>query len=163
MDECYNLLILVNKTKKQTPMKQLRIGDKAEFTKSITEEDVILFAKISGDDNPVHLDEEYAKQTFFKQRIAHGFLVGSLISAAIAKKLPGNGTIYLSQNLKFVAPVFLNDTITAQLEVIEFPKGTQVVLSTICKNQDQKIVIEGTALVMAPKSIELIKPESLTQ
>jgi 3-hydroxybutyryl-CoA dehydratase len=140
--------------------KHLTIGDKTEFTKSISSEDVVLFAKVSGDDNPVHLDEEYAKQTMFKQRIAHGFLVGSLISAAIAKNLPGNGTIYLSQNLKFLAPVFLNDTITAHLEVLDFPKGNQVVLSTVCKNQDQKIVIEGTALVLAPKNIVLVKKET---
>jgi len=135
----------------------LKIGDKAQFTKQIKEEEVILFAKISGDDNPIHLDEEYAKNSIFKQKIAHGFLVGSLISAVIAKDLPGNGTIYLSQNLKFLAPVFLNETITAHIEVLGFPKGNQVLLSTICKNQDQKVVIEGTALVIAPKSIVLIK------
>lgn len=139
-------------------IKHLKIGDSTTFTKQIKEEDVVLFAKISGDDNPVHLDEEYAKGTMFKQRIAHGFLVGSLISAAIAKNLPGNGTIYLSQNLKFTAPVYLDDTITAHLEVLEFPKGSQVVLSTVCKNQEGKTVIEGTALVMAPKTIELQKP-----
>lgn len=137
--------------------KALRIGDKTEFTKQITEQDVVLFAKVSGDDNPVHLDEEYAKGTMFKQRIAHGFLVGSLISAAIAKNLPGNGTIYLSQNLKFTAPVYLNDIITAYLEITEFPKGSQVVLSTVCKNQEGKTVIEGTALVMAPKTLILEK------
>lgn len=140
-----------------TTTKTLRIGDKAEFTKQIKEEDVVLFAKISGDDNPVHLDEEYAKGTMFKQRIAHGFLAGSLISAAIAKHLPGNGTIYLNQNLKFLAPVYLNDTITAHLEVLDFPKGTQVTLNTVCKNQEGKVVIEGTALVMAPKTIVLEK------
>lgn len=137
----------------------LKIGDKAQFTKQIKEEEVILFAKISGDDNPIHLDEEYAKNSIFKQKIAHGFLVGSLISAVIAKDLPGNGTIYLSQNLKFLAPVFLNETITAHIEVLDFPKGNQVLLSTICKNQDQKVVIEGTALVIAPKSIVLIKKD----
>lgn len=137
----------------------LKIGDKAQFTKQIREEEVILFAKISGDDNPIHLDEEYAKNSIFKQKIAHGFLVGSLISAVIAKDLPGNGTIYLSQNLKFLAPVFLNETITAHIEVLDFPKGSQVLLSTICKNQDQKVVIEGTALVIAPKSIVLIKKD----
>lgn len=140
-------------------VKTLKIGDKAQFTKSITEEEVTLFAKISGDDNPIHLDAEYAKNSIFKQKIAHGFLVGSLISAAIAKDLPGNGTIYLSQNLKFLAPVFMNDIITAHIEVIDFPKGSQVLLSTICKNQDQKAVIEGTALVMAPRETVLVKKE----
>ena len=140
-------------------IKTLKIGDKAQFTKSITEEEVTLFARISGDDNPIHLDAEYAKNSIFKQKIVHGFLVGSLISAAIAKELPGNGTIYLSQNLKFLAPVFMDDTITAHIEVIDFPKGNQVLLSTICKNQDQKSVIEGTALVMAPRDIVLVKKE----
>lgn len=139
--------------------KQLHIGDKAQFSKQITEEEVLIFAKISGDDNPVHLDEEYAKQSMFKQRIAHGFLVGSLISAAIAKYLPGNGTVYLNQNMKFLAPVFFNDVITAYIQVLDFPKGSQVLLSTVCKNQDQKIVIEGTALVMAPKDTILVKKE----
>ena len=140
-------------------IKTLKIGDKAQFTKSITEEEVTLFARISGDDNPIHLDAEYAKNSIFKQKIVHGFLVGSLISAAIAKELPGNGTIYLSQNLKFLAPVFMDDTITAHIEVIDFPKGNQVLLSTICKNQDQKSVIEGTALVMAPRDMVLVKKE----
>lgn len=139
--------------------KTLKIGDKTQFTKSITEEEVILFAKISGDDNPIHLNEEYAKNSIFKQKIAHGFLVGSLISAAIGKNLPGNGTIYLSQNMKFIAPVFMNDIITAHIEVLDFPKGNQVLLSTICKNQDQKNVIEGTALVIAPKDTVLVKKE----
>jgi 3-hydroxybutyryl-CoA dehydratase len=140
-------------------IKSLKIGDKAEFTKSITEEEVILFAKISGDDNPIHLDEEYAKNSIFKQKIAHGFLVGSFISAAIGKNLPGKGTIYLNQTMKFLAPVFMNDIITAHLEVLDFPRGNQVVLSTVCKNQDQKIVIEGTALVIAPKETVLVKKD----
>lgn len=137
--------------------KSLKIGDKTQFSKSISEEEVIMFAKISGDDNPIHLDEEYAKNSIFKQKIVHGFLVGSLISAAIGKNLPGNGTIYLNQSMKFLAPVFINEVITAYIEVLDFPKGNQVVLSTICKNQDQKIVIEGTALVIAPKDTVLTR------
>jgi len=141
-------------------IKYLKIGDKAQFSKSITDEEIRLFAKISGDDNPIHLNEEYAKESIFKQRIAHGFLVGSFISAAIGKSLPGNGTIYLSQNMKFIAPVMINDTVTAYIEVLDFPKGNQVLLSTICKNQDQKVVIEGTALVIAPKETILVKKET---
>lgn len=143
-------------------IKYLNIGDKAQFTKSITEEEVIVFAKISGDDNPIHLNEEYAKNSIFKQKIVHGFLVGSLISAAIGKNLPGNGTIYLNQNMKFLAPVLMNETITAFIEVVDFPKGNQVLLSTICKNQDQKIVIDGTALVIAPKDTVLVKKDVTT-
>lgn len=137
--------------------KSLKIGDKTQFSKSISEEEVILFAKISGDDNPIHLDGDYASNSIFKQKIVHGFLVGSLISAAIGKNLPGNGTIYLNQSMKFLAPVFINEVITAYIEVLDFPKGNQVVLSTICKNQDQKIVIEGTALVIAPKDTVLTR------
>src|ERR1035437_7861308 len=122
--------------------KSLKIGDKTQFSKSIAEAEVIQFAKNSGDDNPIHLNEEYAKNSIFKQKIVHGFLAGSLISAAIGKNLPGNGTIYLNQTMKFLAPVFMDETITAYIEVIDFPKGNQVLLSTICKNQDQKIVID---------------------
>ena len=85
-------------------IKTLKIGDKTQFTKSFTAEEVILFAKISGDDNPIHLDAEYAEKSIFKQKIVHGFLVGSLISAAIGKNLPGNGTIYLNQSMKFWLP-----------------------------------------------------------
>ena len=143
-------------------IKYLKIGDKAQFTKSFTAEEVALFAKISGDDNPIHLDVEYAEKSIFKQRIAHGFLVGSLISAAIGKNLPGNGTIYLNQNMKFLAPVLFSDTIVAHIEVLDFPKGSQVLLSTICRNQDQIIVIEGTALVKAPKDMVLVKNDETT-
>ena len=142
--------------------KYLKIGDKTQFTKSITAEEVIVFARISGDDNPIHLDEAYANVSIFKQKIVHGFLVGSLISAAIGKNLPGNGTIYLNQNMKFLAPVLMDEIITAHIEVIDFPKGNQVLLSTICKNQDQKIVIDGTALVIAPKETILIKNDVTT-
>ncbi len=141
-------------------IKYLKIGDKAQFTKSITAEEVIIFARISGDDNPIHLDEAYANVSIFKQKIVHGFLVGSLISAAIGKSLPGNGTIYLNQNMKFLAPVLMDEVITAHIEVIDFPKGNQVLLSTICRNQDQKIVIDGTALVIAPKETVLIKKDA---
>ncbi len=140
--------------------KYLKIGDKTQITKSITEEEVIVFAKISGDDNPIHLNEEYAKNSIFKQKIVHGFLVGSLISAAIGKNLPGNGTIYLNQNMKFLAPVLMGEIITAYIEVVDFPKGNQVLLSTICKNQDQKVVIDGTALVIAPKETVLVKKDA---
>ena len=142
-----------------TEIKSLKIGDKAQFTKSFTSEEVVLFAKISGDDNPIHINEEYAKNSIFKEKIVHGFLVGSLISAAIGRNLPGNGTIYLNQNMKFLAPVMMNDIITATIEVLDFPKGSQVLLSTVCKNQDQVIVIDGTALVKAPKETILVKKD----
>ena len=138
-------------------MKQLKIGDKASFTKKITSQDIYSYAEVSGDDNPVHIDEEYAKQSFFGERIAHGYHVGSFISAAIGKYLPGNGTIYLSQTMHFKAPVKINDEITAIVEIIDFPKGRHVLLKTTCINQEGKEVITGEALVIPPQNTELIR------
>lgn len=128
-------------------MKQLKVGDSAHLTKTIVNEDVRTFAAISEDKNPVHLDPEYAKNSIFKKPIAHGLLVASYISAVLANHLPGPGSIYLEQNLSFRRPVFIGDTITATVCVVEFPKPTHVRLSTICTNQDGTVVIEGTALV----------------
>ena len=90
---------------------QIKIGDKAYFQKTITETDVYMYAGITGDHNPAHINEVYAKQTFFKERIAHGMLTAGLISAVLGMQLPGPGTIYLKQDLKFLAPVKFNDTI----------------------------------------------------
>lgn len=114
---------------------------------------------ISGDDNPIHLDEVYAKNSIFKGRIAHGFHVGSLISAVIGQKLPGNGTIYLSQSMRFLAPVRINDIITASVEIIDFPKQDRVSLKTICVNQQGEVVIEGEAYVIPPENSQLIDAE----
>ncbi|MBI4649235.1 MAG: MaoC family dehydratase [Bacteroidia bacterium] len=132
---------------------EIKLGDCESFTKKITSQDIFDFAEVSGDKNPIHLDEEYAKNSKFKARIAHGFHVGSFISAAIGQKLPGNGTIYLSQSLKFLAPVFINDEITAKVEVLDFPKPNRITLKTTCINQDGKIVIEGEALVIPPEDM----------
>lgn len=137
--------------------RELKIGDHSSLKKKITNEDIITFANISGDKNPVHLDEQYAKNTIFKSRIAHGFLVGSFISAAIGQKLPGNGTIYLSQNMKFKAPVRINDEINAHIEVIAFPKENRVLLKTTCSNQEGTVVIDGEALVIPPEGMKLIR------
>lgn len=137
--------------------KTYRIGDKEAISKKITEQDVILFAKISGDHNPVHLDHDYAKNTIFKERIAHGFLVGSLISAVIGTKLPGPGTIYYYQNIIFKAPVRINDEITAIVEVLDFPRDNQILLKTTCINKDGMEVITGEALVRPPGNCILIK------
>lgn len=137
-------------------MKELKIGDKASFTKKITSEDIYAYAEVSGDDNPVHIDEKYAKESIFGERIAHGYHVGSFISATIGKYLPGNGTIYVSQSMQFRAPVKINDEITATVEVVDFPKEKWVLLKTLCKNQDGKEVITGEALVIPPKGTLLI-------
>lgn len=131
----------------------LKVGQKSSFTKSITETDVYLFAGISGDINPAHINAEYAKGTFFKKRIAHGILSGALISAVIGVQLPGPGTIYASQSLNFLAPVYFGDTITSTVEVKEIIKEkNRAILTTLCTNQDGVVVTKGEAIVLPPKS-----------
>ena len=126
-----------------------KIGMKAHTSKTITETDVILFAGVSTDINPVHLDEEAAKKGIFGKRVAHGILVSGLISAVLGNKLPGPGSIYMGQELKFLAPVYIGDTITAEVEIIDLvPEKCRIKLNTVCTNQDGKVVISGTALIM---------------
>jgi len=131
---------------------QLAIGEKASIKKQITESDVVQFAEVSEDKNPLHLDAEYASQTRFKERIAHGMLTASLISAVLGTRLPGLGTIYLSQAVEFKAPVRLGDVIEAEVEVIEkIPDKNRVRLRTICRNQEGTVVVDGEAVVMPPR------------
>jgi len=130
----------------------LKVGDSAEVSKTIADEDVRAFAELTGDRNPVHLDEEYAAATRFGRRIAHGMFAASLISAVLANELPGRGTVYLSQTLKFTAPVFLGDTVTARVTV----KGVRgdkpvVTLETVCTNQRGERVLEGEAVVLVSR------------
>ena len=134
----------------------LRLGD--EFFKSIliTPEMIDGFAKYSGDHNPVHLDEEFASTTIFKKRIAHGFLVGSFISAVLGNELPGNGTIYLSQTMTFYAPVYISDRITVRVEITEFTSSKRVKLKTVCLNQDNVVVLDGEALIIPPPQVVLM-------
>ena len=128
---------------------QLNIGDKASLTKQITESDVLRFAEVTGDRNPIHLDPEYASKTRFKERIAHGMLTASLISAAISTRLLGPGSIYVSQSLEFKAPVKLGDVIQAEVELIEkIPDKNRVRLKTTCRNQDGTVVIDGEAIAL---------------
>lgn len=128
---------------------ELKLGMKNSITKTITETDVILYAGISLDTNPAHLNEEYAKTTMFKKRIAHGMLTAGLISAVLGTRLPGEGSIYLGQELKFKAPVYMGDTITAEVEIIELiDEKNQIVLRTTCTNQDGKVVLDGKARIM---------------
>ena len=129
--------------------KQLEIGQTASFSKTITEYDVYSFAGITGDFNPIHINEEVAKKSFSGKRIAHGMLTGSLISTVLGTKLPGEGTIYLEQDLKFKKPVFLGDTCTAQVmvaEIINQDKGIYR-LDTQIINQNSEIVSEGFAVI----------------
>ncbi|HLZ66079.1 MAG TPA: MaoC family dehydratase [Aliidongia sp.] len=131
-------------------IEELKVGMTAFFSRAITDADVICFSQLSGDTNPVHLDERYAAMTPFNGRIVHGFLSASLISAAIALQLPGPGSIYLSQNLSFKAPVRIGDMVEARVTVQQIiAERSRVVLSTVCSVGDL-VVIEGEALVKAP-------------
>lgn len=131
-----------------------RIGQEGFFYKYISEQDVELFAEVSGDKNPLHLDEEYAQTTRFRGRIAHGMIGAGIISAAIAGVLPGPGTIYLNQTLNFERPVRIGDRVTARVKVlkIEMKKTFNLAtLETTCVNQDNEVVISGRALVIPPE------------
>lgn len=131
---------------------KLMLGDTVSYTRNVTESDVIKYAEITGDFNPAHFDSEYCKHTNFKERIVHGTLCLGYISTALGMYLPGPGTIYLSQDIKFTLPVKFNDTITATVTIIEIIKEkNKVVLETICKNQNNEIIAKGKALVMPPK------------
>ncbi|CCK76265.1 MAG: MaoC family dehydratase N-terminal domain-containing protein [Oleispira antarctica] len=133
------------------PFDTINIDDFCKRQHTVTEDDLLLFAKASGDLNPLHLDAEYAATTPFKQRIAHGMFTGGLISAALAMDLPGPGTIYLSQDLQFKRPVCIGDTLTVTLTAVEkHPEKPIVTLQCVVTNQDDKAVVIGTAKVMAP-------------
>lgn len=130
---------------------ELEPGMAAEFAKTVTEADVVLFAGVSGDFNPAHVDAVAAERGPFGGRVAHGMLSASFLSTVLAMKLPGPGTIYLSQSLRFVRPVRIGDTVTARAEVAEvFPAKRRVRLVTTCRNQHGETTIEGEALVMVP-------------
>jgi acyl dehydratase len=129
---------------------ELNLGDIASVSHLVSERDLILFAEVSGDVNPVHLDEDFAAATSFKGRIAHGMFTGALISAAIACELPGPGTIYIGQEISFLRPVRLGDEIRVELEVIDKLPKNRVKIATRVFNQDNKQVVEGVATVMAP-------------
>ena len=128
---------------------KLQPGDSASRTMTITDETVRGFADLTGDTNPVHLDDEYAATTRFGRRIAHGMIAAGLISATLANDLPGPGTVYLGQTLKFRAPVYLDDTVTATVEVMKVREDKPIVtFSTVCTNQDGEVVLDGEAVVM---------------
>lgn len=131
-------------------IEELSVGMTALYARTVTEADVVLFAGISGDNNPVHMNALYAAKTIFKGRIVHGLLAASFVSTAIASKLPGPGSIYLSQNLRFRAPVRAGDTVEARITVTEImPEKNRVALKTVCTVGDT-VVIDGEALVMVP-------------
>ena len=133
-------------------MDQLKVGDSDRFSKTVTDTDIYLFAGVTGDMNPAHIDESYAQGTFFKTRIAHGMLSAGFISTVIGTRLPGPGSVYLQQTLNFLAPVHIGDTITATAEVLEkIEAKKQVRLKTTCVNQKGVTVLNGEALVSTPR------------
>ncbi|MBB1487075.1 MaoC/PaaZ C-terminal domain-containing protein [Oceanospirillum sediminis] len=147
--------VLINKT-----YDEIQEGDSATLERTLTEKELVLFAAVSGDVNPVHLDADFAKTTMFGEQIAHGMWSGSLISAALATVLPGPGTIYLGQELSFRRPVKLADTLTVTLTVKEKLSKNRVVIDTLVTNQNEEKVVVGTATVMAPtEKAELQAPE----
>jgi 3-hydroxybutyryl-CoA dehydratase len=131
---------------------ELKIGDSAQIVRTVTEGDIELFAKATGDFNPIHLDQAYAEKTMFKARIAHGLISVGFLSAILGNILPGHGTVYLSQEIKFLAPVRIGDTITVGVEVLEFIREkNRAKFRTTCSNQNGKLVVDGVAWVMPPK------------
>jgi 3-hydroxybutyryl-CoA dehydratase len=131
---------------------EIKVGDSTEFAKTVSESDIYLYAGITGDFNPAHLNEAYAEKTFFKTRIAHGMLSAGFISAILGTKLPGPGAIYIQQTLKFLAPVRIGDTITARVEALEInEEKNRVRFSTTCRNQEGTVVLDGEALISPRK------------
>jgi len=126
----------------------MKLGDIATVTKTFNDADVVAFSELSLDTNPIHLNDEFAKNSLFGQKIVHGILVASLFSGLLGTQLPGEGSIYLGQNLKFTAPVYINDEITAHVEVINIRVDKPIVtLRTYCTNQKGQIVIDGEAVM----------------
>ena len=130
---------------------KFKVGQSASFSKTLTETDVVNFAGISGDFNPVHVNEIEASKTRFGKRVCHGALVNSYISTVLGMVMPGPGSIYMSQESKFVKPVYINDTITAICKITSISEKGKAELSTIVKNQNEEIVIEGKAIVLLPR------------
>lgn len=134
-------------------VRELNVGDSAHLSKTISESDIYLYAGITGNFNPVHLNEEYARNTPYQTRIAHPALTAGYVGAVMANHLPGPGTIYLTQKLNFLAPVRIGDTITANAEILEINiEENRVRVRTTCTNQHGEVVLDGYALVSPPKA-----------
>ena len=142
---------------RNTPYEVLEVGQTASFSKTVEERDIQLFAAMSGDRNPVHLDADYAATTMFKERIAHGMFSGALISAAVACELPGPGTISLGQQMRFTAPVKLGDTLTVRLEILEKLPKFRVRVATRVFNQRDELVVDGEAEILAPRKQQTVE------
>ena len=129
----------------------LQVGDTGAFSKTITEEDVFAFADATGDFNPLHIDEEYARRTVFGHRIAHGILTAGIISTVLGGEIPGLGTIFVELHIKFLKPVYYGDTMTATATVTEIINPKRVRLMVACLNQKDEDVALGNAIVIPPK------------
>ena len=139
-------------TLKPFTYEDLEVGSQGTFSKTLSERDIILFGETSGDMNPVHFDEDYAAQTMFEGRIAHGMWSAGLISTCIGMIMPGPGSIYLGQELKFILPVRIGDTLTVTVTIKEkIEKRKYVILDCQVKNQNDKLVVSGDAKVMPPR------------
>lgn len=133
-------------------MRNFFVGQTASFSRTVTETDIVMFAGISGDYNPVHIDKEFASGTRFGQQIAHGLLTTSFLSRLLGMELPGQGSVYLEQSLKFKKPVFIGDTVTASAEILAIDHERGIIhLETICRKQDDTVVLTGEAKMMMPK------------
>lgn len=131
---------------------ELSVGMSAQYSKTVREDEIAFFAKATGDVNPVHLDDDYAKTTIFGGRVAHGMLSAGFISALLGTRFPGPGTIYLEQTLKFHAPVRIGNTITIKATITRLiPEKRRVVMQTVCLDQQGKEIVSGEATVLVPK------------
>jgi len=138
------------------PRKSLRVGDSGSYTKVFSEKDIFRFADASGDYNPLHIDETYARNTRFGKRVAHGILTAGLISTVLGSDIPGIGTIFLQLEIRFVKPVFINDRVTATAMVEEIIRPDRVRMLVACTNQNGEDVAIGNAIVIPPKQTEVI-------
>jgi len=142
-------------TNKSYCIEDLSVGMSASYAKTVTDEDIVRFADISGDNNPVHLDQAYAEKTMFKGRIAHGMLSAAFISTVFGTRLPGAGCIYLSQSLKFKAPVKIGETVEATVTITAVDsEKRRVTFQTVCRVGD-KVVVDGEALLMVPSRAQI--------
>ncbi|MCG7346258.1 MaoC family dehydratase [Sporosarcina sp. ACRSL] len=133
-------------------MSKFYVGQTASISRTVTETDIVMYAGLSGDYNPVHVDREYAAGTRFGQRIAHGLLTASFLSRLFGMELPGPESVYLEQTLKFTKPVFIGDTITATAEILDIDQKRNIItLSTICRNQNGETVLSGEGKMMMPR------------
>ena len=149
------------------PMKSratLQVGDSGSFTKTISSEDVFAFADVSGDRNPLHIDEEYASKSVFKHRIAHGILTAGIISTVLGGEIPGLGTIFVELHIRFLRPVYINDTIKATGTVTEIINPKRIRLMVACVNQRGEDVAIGNAVVIPPATTKLLSlPQAQSQ